>query len=349
MNGRCLLRCAGWSFLALLSLLVSTDVLQAQGRRQQLDFLNEKLPIPDSDRFVEEEYIESGVGLSYGVDKRLTYLAGDYAKAVQRFEAVIGKFEYKSEIWVYLARAYFYLKESEKALATLKRAAGVMPDLNGKLWSPLQEGLLWEVRQRANKLQVQVDYYSQKHEDFLTLFRLYRFLEAYPEASAVIHAAAGKERKMNELASMASGNNRRIYRTKAQEWRVLADKLGGELRALGVTVTPSKEAPSTPSSTQRDNEELLEATRVLQLKVDYYKAGKEDYKKLFENYLQLKKLDQAAAVVAVVGREIKQRKLKMTEARDIQEELKYQDQAAALEKLHKALQGALEKEKGGPR
>ena len=78
--------------LVIVSGVFSSDPLEAQGRRPRLDFLNEKLPVPDSEKFVEAEYTESGVGLSYGVDKRLTYLAGQYEKATERFEEALKKF-----------------------------------------------------------------------------------------------------------------------------------------------------------------------------------------------------------------------------------------------------------------
>ena len=105
-------------------------------------------------KFDEIEYVDSGVGLSYGVDKRLSYLSGNYDAAAERFEAAAAKFQYKSEIWVYLARAYFYRKEPDRAKEALVRAQAAMPDLQTQLWQPLIAGLMWEIRQRANKLQV---------------------------------------------------------------------------------------------------------------------------------------------------------------------------------------------------
>ena len=285
--------------------------------------------------------------LSYGVDKRLTYLAGQYEKATERFEESLKKFKLKSEIWVYLAGSYYYTKEPEKARQTLERAAAVMPDLNSRVWQPLIEGLIWEIRMRANQLQVQVDFYSQNPDDFLTLFRLYRFLQAYQEAAAVIYAAEGKKLKMG-LAGMSSGANQRVYRKKAQEWRNLANKLRAELKALGVAVNPPVEAlPSASQSAGSQDAELIEAARVLQLKVDFYQAQSKDYQDLFDKYILLDELDKATAVIKAVEREIQRVKLQVVEARDIQEELKFKDEVAAVEAVQKAMKKALEKAKGG--
>ena len=112
-----------------------------EARCSRLDFLDERLPIPESKRFVESEYTNSRVGLSYGIDKQLSYLAVDYEAATTRFESAISKFKHKSEIWVCLSRAYFFKKEPDRAKEALLRAAAAMPDLR-------------EIRQTANKLQV---------------------------------------------------------------------------------------------------------------------------------------------------------------------------------------------------
>ena len=48
----------------------------AQPRGPRIDFLNERQRVPESERFVESDYIESGVGLRFGIDKRLSYFPG---------------------------------------------------------------------------------------------------------------------------------------------------------------------------------------------------------------------------------------------------------------------------------
>ena len=336
---------AGWRLLLLLVLMAFSGV--AQEPQARIDFLNEKLPVPDSERFREPEYIDSGVGLTFGVDKRLAYHAGKHEEAAQRFEEAIKRFKYKSEIWVYLARSYFYQQEPEKARGALERAAAAMPDLESSLWQPLLEGLLWEIRKRANQLQVQVDFYSQDQEDFFSLFRLYKFLEAYPEAARVIGEAQAKERKMNELATMASGAGHRAYRKRAKEWGELAGKLRAELSTLGV------EEPSTggtvgafPTAEDSLDFELIEATRLLQLRVDFYQPELRDYQDLFRNYLRLNQPERAAAAIEALGREIKRVKIKVEGAVDIQEELEFKDKVIALETLQKALRDTLAQESG---
>ena len=321
---------------------------RAQSGRTRLDFLDEKLKIPESGSFVEADYIESGVGLTFGVDKRLTYLAGNHAEAAQRFEAAVKRYRHKSEIWVYLARAYFYTKEPGRARDALDRAAKVMPDLTPRLWQPLRQGLLWEIRKRANQLQVQVDFYSQNHEDYLALFRLYRFLEDYLEATAVVRAAEAKERKMYELAEMASGTNQRVYRETGEKWGTLADGLWRELRALG----RAGDRADTGEQTRIDRSagirdaELREATRLLQLKVDYYQAQKQDYRTLCDNYLKLGQPAQARGVLKVVDRQIRDVRARAAVAPSVQEELRLEDQAKELEALQQNLRKALDKDEG---
>jgi tetratricopeptide (TPR) repeat protein len=146
--------------------LVASASTIVGGEERRLDYLNEAMRAPDSSKFREGDYINSGVGLSFGVDRRLSYFAGQYEEAAVRFEESVRAFRYKSEIWVFLSRAYFFMKEPEKAREAIQRAAAVMPDLNEKLWNPLLAGLLWEIRQRALALQIQIDFYSKEQGDF---------------------------------------------------------------------------------------------------------------------------------------------------------------------------------------
>jgi tetratricopeptide (TPR) repeat protein len=183
-----------WPSAIGVVLLLSLDTGWSQTRTApRLDFLNDRLPIADSDLFDESSYIESGVGLSFGVDKRLTYLAGEYQEAARQFEQGVSMFKYKAEIWVYLARAYFYMKAPDRARLALERAQVLMPDLTDRLWQPLVESLLAEIRKRANNQQIQVYFYSPGQEDFLSLFRLYLFLEDYNSATGVLKSAAGRD------------------------------------------------------------------------------------------------------------------------------------------------------------
>ena len=339
-----------FSFLMIAALV---GPCQTDARRSRLDFLNERLPIPESERFVDSEYVDSGVGLSYGVDKRLSYLSGlsgDYAAAAERFEAATSKFKFKSEIWVNLARAYYYKKEPDRAKETLLRASAAMPDLHDQLWQPLVDGLLWEIRQRANNLQVQVDYYSQSTEDFFTLFRLYKFLEAKQEAIAVVVAADSKETKLMQQSTMSSGSNQRTYRQKAVEWRDLATRLRGELRTAGFAVPARKGAVDAGGGDVAAKAELLEATHALQLKIDYYQASEKDYELLFDNYVKLGELRKAGVVIEAVDRELAKVKVEIAEARDIQEELKHEDHSKALgQRLQRLKDGlAAVKAKGKP-
>ena len=60
------------------------------------------------------------------VDHRLGKVVDgvDYEQAVERFTQAVGRFRYKAEIWVYLARAHFYTKSPSRARATDAGPAG---------------------------------------------------------------------------------------------------------------------------------------------------------------------------------------------------------------------------------
>ncbi|SVC18557.1 uncharacterized protein METZ01_LOCUS271411, partial [marine metagenome] len=187
--------------MVVISLLLSTGA-GTQELIPGIEFVNERLRIPESTRFDEGNYIESGVGLSFGVDKRLTYFAGEYEEAAQRFETSVRQFRYKAEIWVYLARAYFYTKSFDVARDALERAEVLMPDLAGTLWQPLLASLQWEIRRRAVQQQAQIDFYSMGREEVLTLFRLYLFLEDHSAASDLLVVSHERARMMRERAKM---------------------------------------------------------------------------------------------------------------------------------------------------
>lgn len=339
MSGQSL-RCLCW--LLAWQLVAGGGLLEGQRARPRVDFLDEQLVIPDSEKFTSAEYIESGVGLSFGVDRRLTYNIGQYREAVQRFEAAIGQFKYKSEIWVYLARAYFYDQNPEKARQVLEQAAAVMPDLRERLWQPLLDTLLEEIRRRANQLQVQVDFYSQGQDDFLSLFRLYRFLQDHQQAIGVIRTAEERMRRMNELAGMAAGNTRQTYLAQAIKWRDLAQRLRSELDSTSVEQVP----PAARDTTVSDSLKLAETIRLLQLRVDFYRATLQEYRELFETYLRLGRREQAARVVEALEREAQRVALQIGVASDVQEEGRYQERAEELERLRQQLREQLDA--GGP-
>jgi len=337
--------CAGLAVVLMLWLTAGSAAVGAQERLGGIDFLSERMPIPDSKRFKVGDYIESGVGLKFGVDRRLSYLTGNYEEAVGRFEEAVKSFRYKSEIWVYLSRSYFYMKSPEKAKETIEKAATIMPDLKEAFWDPLLESLLAEIRKRANNLQTQVEFYSKSQEDFHSLFRLYKFLGDYQAAIGVIRAAEAKIARMNQLASMVSGNSQRAYREEAGKWQDLTEELRGELRELGVEVPPAAgeaEAPPLLETAGKEPDPLVEATRILQLKVEYYQSQPEDFRELFNNYFLLDLPEKAAGVIETLGREIKRARLQAEIAPDLQKESEYLQDAAALEKLQEELKGVLE-------
>lgn len=329
---------AGSWLLCLLVLQLAAGSSLGQRPRPAADFFDDKLPIPDAEQFDTAEYIESGVGLSFGVDKRLSYNIGQYQEAARRFEQAIGQFKFKSEIWVYLARAYFYNQEPEKAKRVLEQAAEVMPDLKDRLWQPLIDSLLEEIRRRANQLRVQVEFYSQSQEDFLSLFRLYRFLQDQQQAAGVIRTAEKRVSEMSELAGMAAGATRKSYLAEAGKWQQLADRLRAELDPTSAGTA----APLAADTTAADSLEQAEIIRLLQLRVDFYQAKPHEYQALFDLYLRRGQREQATGVVQALEREAQRAALEVTIASTAQEGNKYQEKAEELGKLREQLQRQLD-------
>jgi len=327
--------------LGLLWLIGAAFPASSQERVPGLDFLNERLRIPESEQYDDGSYIESGVGLPFGVDKRLLYYSGKYEEAAVRCEAAVRQFPQKSEIWVCLARCYFHMKSPHRARAALERAAEVMPDLQPQFWVPLIQGLLWEIRKRANEQQVQIDFYSADQEAFFSLFRLYRFLEDAESAVAVMDAALLRSERMRGMAGMASQTGRESYLAQSSRWRELADSLRTELVAGGVVVSEAEESASgaLPSATavHEDDERL----RLLQMKIDYYGAPLEEYQEVFDAYQGRGMGSEAAAVVDAASREIQRLELRASITPDPQAEAKVRAEISEFEQLRKSMRERL--------
>ncbi len=321
-------------------LILEGSPVIAQRNRAALDFLNEKLTIPDSDRFIEADYINSGVGLSFGVDKKLSYETGNHAEAIRRFEDAVGRFEFKSEIWVFLARAYYYLKMPDKTLAVFDRAKLKMPDLDKRLWIPLRQSLLDHISKRAAQLQIQTDFYSGSPEQFLSLFRLYTFLGDTKGFGGVILAIEAKAEGLKIRSETVSASNQSRYLSQSRQWQDLALRLRTELKELNL------EAPLVVakgvSIAELEELELIEETRLLQLRIDFYQAAKKEFQSLFYNYLQLNKIDNANFLMVRLDERI-QRLQWLVESTPLgQDKQDYLVEAAEFEKLKEEMALQLE-------
>ena len=310
----------------------------AQPRKQSIDFLNERLKIPDSSRFTEAEYIESGVGVPFGVDKRLSYFSGNYAESITRFSEALRRYPYKAEIWVFLARSYFYEKVPEEAKRTIERAAETMPDLSDSFWNPLLDSMLGVIRNRALDQQAQIDFYTRSQEEFLELFRLFRFLADEDGMTGIVLRADAKAAKMSFLATMVSADSRTRYRAESDKWTALAEQMRGEMRALGFAPPDAIDVP-----VYREEEippadaDLLEQTHQLQLKVDFYQPILEDFSALFENYLALDLPEGARFVLDGLQREAGRVRLQADTANDFAMASQYAEEADALDALRAEL------------
>ena len=315
-----------------------------------LDFMNDKVWIPDSEKFDEETYTATGVGIAFGVDRRLSYYGGKYDAAVAQITKAVERYPYKAEIWVYLSRAYFLIKKPGRAQDVLKQAATLMPDLKTSFWDPLLAGLNKEIRKRANNLQLQLDYYSPGPEVYHNLFRLYRNLEDYSAASNVIHSAEAKGRELRERAVVSAGNNQRSYMDRSHSWKALGKELRGEMRDLGIAVVGDTQEQGIDFDPKIDAQDRLQkTTQLLQLRIDYYPFRDEpaDYQQLFDNYQELEEPGKAAAVIQAIERAVLRLELKMVEAADYQTELDIATDIADFKELTTSLEAALKAEKSG--
>ena len=315
--------------LACAVLAVLSGPAPGQEDGERLDYLSERLRTPESERYSEGAYIESGVGLTFGVDRRLSYYPGNYEEAAAQFEEAIRRFRYKAEIWVFLSRAYFYMKAPEKAREALERAAQLMPDLAERLWTPLIRGLEWEIRVRANAQQMQAGFYTADQGDFLSLFRLYRFLADTAGAAAVVRAADLRSVQMVERVRMVSAESRQAVARQAVHWGDLADSLRLELAGMGGH--PPEAGASGPEAEPAGGVEEAERLRILQLKVDYYRAEPEDYRELFDGYLAAGRRADATAAIEAVEREILRLQVQASVAPNAQAEQEIADDTEALQ------------------
>jgi hypothetical protein len=175
----------------------------------------------------------------------------------------------------------------------------------------------------------------------LSLFRLYRFLEDYKSAGGVILAAEGNANKMNELASMSSAASRPQQVAQSTKWQSLADKLRGELKSQGHEAPPSVwEEGGAPRASSADSE-LIEQTRLLQLRIDFYEARHDEFTQLFENYLALDRPMRAQGVIEALDREIIRVRMRADTEPDFIEQANLEDEILVLQGMQTTMRSQL--------
>lgn len=321
----------------LLLLLGGPLPLGAQQGAPMVDFLAEGLVIPEAAQFDTAQYQASGAAPAFESAKRQSYDLGQYPQAAQRFAPLLQQYQYKSTLWVYLARAYFHSQQLEMARQTLARAGEVMPELRESFWQPLEESMLREVQRQAEELQSQVDFYPERLADFVPLIRLYRFLQDSTGALGVVRTAEQRRTGLYEQAEVAAGVQRQSYLDAAEQWGRLAGSLRAELDSASAASAPPPKATGVADSLKQ-----AETLRLLQLRVDYYRAKPQEYQQLFAEYLRLGRLAEAGLVVAALEREGQRLALLATIAPNAVEEGKQREKAAVLDKLRQQLQAQLD-------
>ena len=145
------------------------------------------------------------------------------------------------------------------------------------------------------------------------------------------------------LADMASGENQRNHRREATKWDDLAALLVGELEVLGVTVPPRPVkkfvASVLPVATQ--DPQLVDDTRVLQMKVDFYQSVPQDYRQLFDNYIVLEMPEGAARVIDAIDREMQRVRFLADTATDFVQENQYLAEASTLAAMREELKAEM--------
>ncbi len=300
-----------------------------------VDFFDERLPIPDSQHYRHADYTHSGVGLRFGVDKRLSYDTRDFAEAVQRFEEAVASYPYKAEIWVYLARAYYHKGAPSRAREALEGATAVMPDLQHRVWDPLLQSMLGEMRRRAAQARTEIAFYPRSRADFLSLFHIHTFLEDHDGALEIIHAAMARSRELHAMAEIVAESHARRYQDEAQAWLDLAENLredwcavDGDAAACSDTILqPAQEASGLPLAVRR-----------MQRMVGFYAPTADDYRQLIEALRDLEQPEMAAAVLGSLRREILRLELLEEVTTSPQRGASLNQQRLALEELHDQLE-----------
>jgi hypothetical protein len=318
-------------FLITMTLMM---VCPVASQEREVRFVDERLLVPESEHFTDGSYIASGVGLKFGVEKRLTYLSGDYVEAANAFEESVLTYRYKAEVWVYLARAYFYSDSPELAKQTLQRANQIMPDLTDRLWDPLIASLSWEIRQRANQQQIQVDFYSPDQQGLLSLFKLYVFLEDQGAAKGVIEAVRHRSHGMRERSTMVTGSSQANCIEQAELWDQLAESLSREIPGMGVQIPAASAAlVDAPTPVDAAAEQAVERERLLQLQVDFYRAGPAQFSELFDGYLLRGDTRRAGSVTERANQEAARLHLVASVAAATQDEEEIKRKAATMDSL----------------
>jgi len=312
-------------------LLLLAPPLGAQGKGPSLDFLDERVPIPESALYDSAEYGAGGAAAF--AQARNAYDHGHYPQATLSFAQLSNDHPHKSAVWVYLARAFFHGGDFPSARQALQRAGQLMPELEEPLWQPLGRGLEEEVKRLAFQLQAQADYYPKRQGDWLPLLRLYRFLGDSTQALALVEGAARRRAELLSQAQAAAGAQRQALLGAAAQWEGLLGQLwaegGGAPADSGQGVNP-------------DSVKEAETLRLLKLRVEYYLAKPKEYQQLFEGYLRLARRAEAGAVVEALEQEVQRLGLLEAVAPTPGAAAKFAEQAAALRTLGQGLRTRLE-------
>ena len=76
---------------------------------------------------------------------------------------------------------------------------------------PLLESMLGEIRSRALDQQAQIDFYTRSQDEYLELFRLFRFLADQQGMSGLSIRAERRAAKMAVMATMVASNTRNSF------------------------------------------------------------------------------------------------------------------------------------------
>lgn len=106
-----------------------------------------------------------------------------------------------------------------------------------------------------------------------------------------------------------------------------------------ITAPPGNSVKISPTATPKEDRDLLEETRRLQLLVDYYQGQPQDFQKLFDIYQLLAWPDNAANIIKALEREVNRTQLRAVEA---QEEINLLEKPEEFEQLRKDLQETLQ-------
>lgn len=156
---------------------------------------------------------------------------------------------------------------------------------------------------------------------------------------------------MKVLATTVSGDSQKSYLKQAAEWRRIAGELREEILQIDPDISLDLAGfgptPEPPRSEPEAGVGIDEESRILQLKIDWYRTTTEDYKKLFSKYAMSGNVESASLLLEALSRQIIWQELLKSLAPTIQQEADIEVHLIKLRELKEEFETFLQKPTDG--